>query len=591
MTSLSPARTGGTTGSGGGSPAERLDERLGDPDAPGTLFSYANCAVLDEREEFPARVCGLLDAMGFARNYVPAALGGDLENYQDTLQLMRVLARRDLTVAIAHGKTYLGAIAAWVGADPAQAAWLAAEVRAGRVVSWALTERDHGSDLLSGEVTAEPYAGGYRLSGEKWLINNATRGQVICVLARTGPERGPRSFGLFLVDKRRLPPGTWHPLPKVPTLGIRGADISGIAFSAAPLPGDALVGAPGAGLEIVLKSLQLTRTMCASLSLGAGDQALRLAGEFTAERRLSNRRLTEFPHTRRMIAEVFADLLLAEAVSIVGSRSVQALTGELSVVSAVTKYLVPTIVDEMITTSRDILGARALLTGVHAHGTFQKLERDHRIVAIFDGSAHVNLASLITQFPAIARAHRDGLADEAGLAEAVTLSGPPRSLDTGRLRLMTRTGCSLLSGLPADFGVAGLPSAVRPLAARLCEISAALHRELAEVRPSADAMPAEAFSLAERYTVCYAGAACLWLWSRNRRWAASSAVSALWSDGRWLDACLRRVLARLGDTPPGGDDVFDGLHEVLVRRRDAGHLPSLLPHRLAGGDVPWEEGR
>ncbi|MEE3918904.1 hypothetical protein V2I01_12200 [Micromonospora sp. BRA006-A] len=70
-----------------------------------------------------------------------------------------MVARRDLTTAIGHGKTFLGAASVWARsprdeADLAQARALAGTVLAGVPVCWALTEPGHGSDLLGGEVAA-----------------------------------------------------------------------------------------------------------------------------------------------------------------------------------------------------------------------------------------------------------------------------------------------------------------------------------------------------------------------------------------------------------------------------------------------------
>src|SRR5690606_29254778 len=107
-----------------------------------------------------------------------------------------------------------------------------------------------------------------RIDGEKWLINNATRGDLVCVLARTGAVGEARGHSLFLVDKHVLPPGSYRCLPKVRTHGVRGADISGIAFTGAEVPADAMVGEPGTGLEVLLKALQITRTLCGGMSLG-----------------------------------------------------------------------------------------------------------------------------------------------------------------------------------------------------------------------------------------------------------------------------------------------------------------------------------
>lgn len=174
------------------SAAGALDALLGRPGEEHGAFRPADLAGLDEREEFPAAACGVLDAFGLNDHYVPAAFGGELRDYTDLMQLLRTVARRDLTVAVAHGKTFLGAAPVWVAGGADQAAALGALIADGAVVSWGLTERAHGSDLLAGELTATPENGGWRLNGEKWLINNATRGGLICVLARTDPAGGPR---------------------------------------------------------------------------------------------------------------------------------------------------------------------------------------------------------------------------------------------------------------------------------------------------------------------------------------------------------------------------------------------------------------
>ena len=111
--------------------ADELDRLLGDPADPGTLFSYARCARLDGKEQFPAEICRELDALGLPCHYVPAEHGGALTRYDELTRIMRVVARRDLTVAIGHGKTFLGGACTWVAGTPEQAAMLATDI-AGR---------------------------------------------------------------------------------------------------------------------------------------------------------------------------------------------------------------------------------------------------------------------------------------------------------------------------------------------------------------------------------------------------------------------------------------------------------------------------
>ncbi|GAA4548853.1 acyl-CoA dehydrogenase [Amycolatopsis samaneae] len=564
--------------------AEEFDRKLGDPYADDTPFSFAGCLALDEREEFPEEICRLLDDLGVPAEYVPAVHGGALRGYEDLLHRVRLLARRDLTVAIAHGKTYLGAVSAWVAADDEQAGALGAQIASGAVVCWGLSEREHGSDLLAGEVTAVRDGDRYVISGEKWPINNATRSDLVCLLARTAPGGGPRGFSLLLVDKRRIA-GAFHSLPKARTSGVRGADISGVCFTGAKVPANAVLGAPGAGLEIVLKSLQLTRTLCAALSLGPADHALRLALDFASAHRMYGRVLLDLPEVGRRLTEVYADLLVAEVVGLLAVRSIHALPAELSVISAVVKYLVPTTVDRMLDELGQVLGARAYLTGRELGGGFQKIVRDHRIVGIFDGSTVVNLNAVINQFPVLARAYRAGKRAGAGLAATTSLRDPLPAFDPSSLRLAVQDGVGLVQALPEAIeeltSLAGLGSvspALLATARALWAETEDVHEAMAAYRPSARDVPASAFVTAERYALCFAGAACLLAWLRNR--ADAPPDDPLWTDGRWVHACLARVVELLGGEP-GAEPVGTLAPALLAQYRD-GRLFSPWRCRLAG---------
>ncbi|WP_328393817.1 acyl-CoA dehydrogenase family protein [Streptomyces sp. NBC_00390] len=584
--------------------AEHLDARLGDPSGTGPL-SYARTAAEDAAEQFPADACALLGELGIQHYYVPAEYGGALTCFPHLLEIVRTLARRDLTCAVAHGKTFLGAVCVWVAEDRAGARHLASLVCAGEPVSLGLTERTHGSDLMAGEVVAEPVPDGYRISGEKWLINNATRGRLVCLLARTSAEGGPRGFSLLLVDKHALPEGTFRTLPKVPTLGIRGADISGIAFDRAPVGAGCLVGKEGEGPETVLKALQITRSLCTALSLGAADHGLRLAHGFAAGRELYGRRLIELPAVRRTLAETYADLLAMEALGTVAARSIHTLPAELSVTSAVAKYLVPTVVDDILSRLRSVLGARSILTDHHEHGRFQKLERDHRIVGIFDGNTMVNLYALTAQFRTLARCHpaRDHEADTLAATFCHTRELP--RLRPHRLSLLARRGSTVLGTLPTGAEVLSAQASREPGLARAAALARALaraadqlHTGMRAARPVPGGAPVESFDLARGYSICFAAACCLGVWQHNRRTLHDGSTAGLWNSGLWLEATLARLVDRLEDAVPGStgpqprlpsayDPGLRTLYEAMLTRLtaqyEAGELFSLLPGRIAEG--------
>jgi len=516
--------------------AAALEAALGDPWRDGSAMSFRASLEDDEAERFPDAACAALDAFGLPAYYVPAAVGGKLTTYDELMQLVRLVARRDLTAIIGHAKTYLGAAGVWVAGSLAQQQQLAERILRGVPVSLALTERAHGSDLVASEVSASRTGTGFALEGEKWLINNATRSGLLSVLTRTDPRGGFRGCSLILVDKSQLADGTYRHLPKIRTLGIRGADISGIAFSGAQVPASAVVGAAGTGLEVALKLLQITRANVSGLSLGAADTALRITIDFARDRKLYGMTVAELPHARTTLANAFADMLVAECLATASARALQAMPEQMSLYSAISKYQVPSMVEACLRDLSVILGARYYLRQEHALGMFQKVLRDNALVSLFDGVTVVNLHAFGLQPRGLAAKPSDPRA-----AAALALGSSLPALDTSQLAVTART-----SAIAGEMATAADRLGDAP--AELRELVATVARELAELPGRAAALHASApdkfsrspqlFDLARRYAAMHAGACATELSLRNR-----GAGTAGFASGSWLVVGLSRLLA------------------------------------------------
>jgi alkylation response protein AidB-like acyl-CoA dehydrogenase len=548
--------------------AEALERFLGDPRDPGSRISFREALALDEREAFPERGVAALDAWGLPRFYVPEASGGALRSFEVLTALARAVARRDLTVAVAHAKTFLGAGPTWIAGTGAQKEALGAAIVAGSKVALALTEEAHGGDLLATETTAAPTPTGYVLSGEKWLINNATWGDAITVLARTEPRGGPRGFSLFLVTKRDVSGVSC--LPKIPTHGVRGADISGVRFERSPVPAGARIGREGQGLEIMMRSLSLTRALLPTISLGALDTGLREVMAFARSRRIGGGAVDQIPHARRILTEAFVELLALDALVRAGARSVHAAPERLPVWSAVVKYLVPVRVDAALRRLAVVLGARHYLRGV----PFEKLLRDHALVALFDGSTVVNLGALAHELPRLhaARPGDDGALEER-IATIHDLRRPLPGFRPDRIDLVSRGGDdgprALLS---ARAEIDRLPAGeVDPdLGRYLSAMTGAIGAELgasaaifqANERPRAQSP--EVFAAAERHALLHAATTCVLVWLRNR-----STLDGFFARGEWLALALWQLLGPAGSPPAAAwyERVFLRLAELCSADR------------------------
>jgi alkylation response protein AidB-like acyl-CoA dehydrogenase len=302
--------------------AEELERYLGDPHDGRIAFSFAQAVALDEVEEYPERACALLDEWGLPQYYVPQQCGGRLRSYEELVSLLRVVGRRNLSIIVAHAKSYLGGVNVWAGGSQQQQQQLAAIVLSGKQLALAYHEKAHGGDFMASELKAVKVDGGFQLSGEKWLVNNATRGAALTVFARTTEDGGPRGFSLFLVEKNALDPHSFEHLPRIKTLGVRGVDFSGVSFRKTFVNEDSLIGAEGTALEQTLKAFQLTRAVIPALALGAADTALRATLDFARSRTLYGARAVALPQVRRTCGDALRELGIGDGLSAAGARAV-----------------------------------------------------------------------------------------------------------------------------------------------------------------------------------------------------------------------------------------------------------------------------
>lgn len=102
------------------SAAEALEQKLGDPLNSDNIFSLKNCVALDEKNDYPKEIINILNQHNIHYYYIPLAYGGKLKSFEEVLAICRVIARRDLTVTVSYGVTYLGALPIWIGGSEQQ---------------------------------------------------------------------------------------------------------------------------------------------------------------------------------------------------------------------------------------------------------------------------------------------------------------------------------------------------------------------------------------------------------------------------------------------------------------------------------------
>jgi alkylation response protein AidB-like acyl-CoA dehydrogenase len=534
--------------------AESLERFLGDGNDPGVPGSREQALVNDEREAFPEKLYSALQNWGLHHFYVPRAFGGRFDSFEELLTLTRILSRRDLTAAIAHSAVFLGSMPIWIGGSDQQRHLLAQWVMEGGVIAFALTEEAHGSDILANETRAEVAGSGFQLTGRKWLINNAQRSTAIVVFARTKTSGGARGFSLFLVNRKDADAAACRSLPRLKTHGIRGADIGGIEFNHCLVNGQSLVGSIGSGLELTLKTLQVTRTLCAGLALGAAQAALEITIDFALSRQLYGGGMVALPTVQQSLVEAFIDLLICGCVSRAAVRGLHAAPGQLSVWSSIVKYFVPVTLEQTIRNLGTVLGARHFLRE-GPQGLFQKVLRDSGLISLFDGNTAVNLHNIALQLPFLLKQPSPGLKEANGGAGAheivFDLEASLPEFKPQQLELFAYGQELVVAGF--ERAVADLPALLSQRAIHdsmsLCilKLAEAAVQKLGKLRRSVGMLAgregstinksAALFSHARTYCRLHAAAACVQMWSSNSRHAGLGSCSGQ----HFLLLALRRL--------------------------------------------------
>ncbi|WP_329102001.1 acyl-CoA dehydrogenase [Micromonospora sp. NBC_01699] len=553
-----------------------LERALGDPDLAGNDISFASGWHADETETLPVHGLHLLDRLALRRRLVPRSLGGELATAEELLWLIRSVARRDMNVAVSVS-TQIWSFVVWIGGNDEQRRDFAHDMLAGEVIPClAYSEEQHGADFAANDcVATEGVDGTFLISGRKWPINRGSTSTHALVLARTAAVDNFQNQSLFLLDKRTVPADRVNGLPRTPTVGLRGCDISGIAFDRAPVPPAALIGTRGRGMETALRGLMLTRTLCSALSLGVGDTLLRKTYEHLVGRRLYARRAVDLPHVREALCHAYLNLLAAECVALVAMRGLHLFESEFSAWSSVVKVQVSRLVDSAGDELSALLGARHFFRDLAHAGIFQKMRRDGAVVSMFDGSSSVCLDSLAMQLPALERGTRRTRDED--WRQLYDLGQPLDPWEPGDVAVfgrgrdavtasLTHLLDSLSSVRPDDENdarrVRALRTAGESLRGELDDVLAAIVAERPPRPTDGPAgikdTPARLMRLAQRYSEVHTKVACLGIWLYNRH-----RLGVFFRRGAWLEAFLNRAdTARgvLGDlAPETARDLFEHL--------------------------------
>jgi acyl-CoA dehydrogenase len=269
--------------------------------------------------------------------------------------------------------------------------WVPAVARGEAVAAFALTEPQAGSDAAALALRAEPDGDGFRLTGVKTWISNAPEADVYTVFARIGEEPAsrppePRSHGVGGHRPGRHRGITGFAVPggspglsgeSIPMLSPH--PIGELRFDDVPVGPEALLGEPGQGFAVAMRTLDLFRPSVGAFAVGMGQAALELALDHAAGREAFGAPLSRLQAVSHRLAEMATRL---DAARLLVYRAGTEGTPE---TAAMAKLYATEIAQQVIDAAIPVHGAAALRAG----HPLEHLYREVRTTRIYEGANEV----------------------------------------------------------------------------------------------------------------------------------------------------------------------------------------------------------
>ncbi len=320
---------------------------------------------------------------GWLRWCVPAAFGGALPELDSrSLCVAReTLAYHDGLADFAFAMQGLGSGAITLAASPELQRRVLPKVASGAwIAAFALTEPQAGSDVAAMQCTATRDGDSWLLHGEKTWISNGGIADVYCVFARSGEAPGTRGISGFVVTPdmpgfevaERLHVMAPHPLARLRFDGLR-------------VPASNLLGAPGEGFKLAMRTLDIFRASVAAAALGFARRALDEALRHSRERRMFGQTLADLQLTQARLGEMAADIDAAALLTARAAwrRDVQRLPTTRE--AAMAKMTATENAQRVIDSALQLHGGR----GVQCGQVVERLYRDIRALRIYEGATEV----------------------------------------------------------------------------------------------------------------------------------------------------------------------------------------------------------
>ena len=341
-------------------------------------------AEIDETGEFPWDVYDALRRADLHAVHLPEEYGGAGADSIATAIVIEEVARACAASSLIPAVNKLGTMPLLLSASEELKREVLPPCASGDALfSYALSEREAGSDAAAMRTRAVRDGDWYVLNGSKAWITNAGVSTYYTVMASTDPSKGPNGISAFVVHKDD--PG-FSVGTKERKLGIKGSPTCEIYFSDCTIPASRLVGEEGTGFKTALRTLDHTRLTIGAQAVGIAQGALDAAIDYVKERRQFGRAVADFQGVQFMLADMAMRTEAARQMVYVAAAKAERNEPDLTLASASAKVLASDAAMAVTVDAVQLFGG----AGYTRDFPVERMMRDAKITQIYEGTNQVN---------------------------------------------------------------------------------------------------------------------------------------------------------------------------------------------------------
>lgn len=359
-------------------------------------------AATDAEARFPREAYEALVAADFHAPHIPAEFGGVGADAVATCVVIEEVARGCASASLIPAVNKLGTMPLILaGTHEQRARYLPPVAQGSALFSYALSEREAGSDTASMSCSAVEDGDAFVLNGHKAWITNASEAEFFLVFAVTDKEasRGSR-VSSFVVERSDVGFSVGAPERK---LGIKGSPTCELYFEDCRIPKDRIVGARGEGLKLALRTLDHTRITIGAQAVGIAQGALDAATEYVASRRQFGKTLDAFQGIQFKVADMAMDLEAARSLVYVAAAKSQREDSDLSFFGAAAKCFASDRAMQITVDAVQLLGG----AGYTQDFPVERMMRDAKITQIYEGTNEIQRIVMARHVLGAARRRQD----------------------------------------------------------------------------------------------------------------------------------------------------------------------------------------